>query len=109
MKKAFVSMTLMGLLTAMGFLASAQQQEPGQQPQQQEQQQPDQGQQMSVDEVFARLDTDGDGKLSQAEFARGHAGASEQDAKALFAEVDSNGDQSISKEEFIATYGTEKE
>jgi Ca2+-binding EF-hand superfamily protein len=95
MKKAFYSMALMGLLATTGILASAQQQE---------QQKPRQGQEMSADEVFARLDADRDGKLSEAEFSRASAGASDQEKKQQFSEWDADGDNSISKAEFTAMY-----
>jgi len=106
MKRAFLSMALVGLLTTTGFVASAQQQE--QEREQPQQQQPQQGQQMSGDEVFARLDADRDGKLSEAEFAQAHAGASDQEKKQQFAAWDSNRDKSISKEEFAAKYGPDR-
>ena len=109
MNKAFVSAILMGLLTATGFVAYAQKQEQAQsRQQQQQQQQPAQGQ-SSVDEVFDRLDTDHDGKLTEAEFTRAHAGSSAQEVKARFAEIDANGDKSISKQEFTAKYGSQGE
>lgn len=95
MKKALLSMTLMGLLTATGSVLVGQQQE---------REQPRQGQQMSAEEVFARLDADSDGKLSEAEFSRAHAGASDQDKKKHFSEWDADGDGSISEEEFTAKY-----
>jgi Ca2+-binding EF-hand superfamily protein len=97
MKKAFLSMTLMGALAATGSLVSAQQQQqPGQQAQQ--------GQEMSADEVFARLDGDRDGKLSEAEFSRANASASAEEKKQMFADWDADGDSSISKAEFTAKY-----
>jgi Ca2+-binding EF-hand superfamily protein len=59
----------------------------------------------TADEVFASLDTDKDGKLSEAEFA----GLFEQDApedqkKEMFAKWDADGDRYVSKAEFIANY-----
>jgi hypothetical protein len=112
MKKALFGLALMGLLTSAAFAAPAQQEDrptqpqrqqpgqPGQPGQQQQQQQP-----MSPDEVFARLDADRDGKLTEAEFARAQAGGSAQEKKQQFSEWDSNGDGAISKEEFTAKHG----
>ena len=94
MNKAFLSLTLMGLLTATGSVLVGQQ----------EQEKPRQGHEMSAEEVFARLDGDGDGKLSEAEFTRAHAGASDQEKQKSFKEWDADGDGSISEEEFAAKY-----
>jgi Ca2+-binding EF-hand superfamily protein len=95
MKKAILSMAVMGLLSTTGFLASAQQQE---------REKPKQGQQMTAADVFARLDADRDGKLSEAEFSRANASASAQEKKEQFSEWDADGDSSISKGEFTAKY-----
>jgi hypothetical protein len=94
MKKALLSMAMMGMLASTGLVLSAQQ----------EGQQPKQGQEMSADDVFARLDADRDGKLSEAEFSRAHASASAEEKKQQFADWDADGDSSISKAEFTAKY-----
>lgn len=52
---------------------------------------------------FTGADTDGDGKVSQAEFVASVKGRlDETAAKARFAELDKNGDKSLSREEFAA-------
>lgn len=51
--------------------------------------------------LFAKIDTDGDGKISQGEFEStlGKAGVDKQSADALFSKLDADGDDSISKSE----------
>jgi len=53
------------------------------------------------DQLFAKLDTDGDGSISKSEFenALANVGVSTTDADSLFAKLDSNGDGSISESE----------
>jgi len=52
-------------------------------------------------QLFAKLDTNGDGQISKSEFetALGSAGVSTSNADALFAKLDGNGDGSISQSE----------
>jgi Ca2+-binding EF-hand superfamily protein len=64
----------------------------------------------SADQAFAALDTNKDGKLSQAEFNRlfemeGKADASAQQKQQEFQAWDADGDGSVSKAEFTAKYG----
>lgn len=64
----------------------------------------------SVDQIFAALDSNKDGKLSQAEFNRlfemeGDSDASAQEKQQLFKAWDTDGDGSVSKAEFTAKYG----
>ncbi len=51
--------------------------------------------------IFAKLDTDGNGSISQSEFetAAGKAGVDASSADALFGKIDANGDHGISKSE----------
>lgn len=51
--------------------------------------------------LFAKIDTDGDGKISKGEFEKtlGQAGVDKQSANALFGRLDADGDDSISKAE----------
>ena len=51
--------------------------------------------------LFAKLDSNGDGQVSQSEFetALGNAGVDQSSADALFAKLDANGDGSISQSE----------
>ncbi len=55
----------------------------------------------SSSQLFAKLDTNGDGQISKSEFetALGDAGVNSSSADALFAKLDSNGDGSISQSE----------
>ena len=57
--------------------------------------------------LFAKLDTDGDGQISQSEFetALGSAGVDTSSADALFAKLDANGDGSISQSELASANG----
>jgi EF-hand domain pair len=56
--------------------------------------------------LFAKLDTDGDGKISQTEFESALAadGVDTQSADALFSKLDANGDGSISQSELAAAH-----
>ena len=55
----------------------------------------------SPSQLFAKLDTDGDGQISQSEFetALGNDGVDKASADALFSKLDANGDGSISQSE----------
>lgn len=59
-----------------------------------------QGNGQGAEQVFAQLDSDRDGKLSQTEFA-----ALPDSTAETFKAWDSDGDKSISKSEFLANYG----
>jgi Ca2+-binding EF-hand superfamily protein len=63
-------------------------------------QQPHHAVKASADDMFASLDANHDGKLSEAEF-RSYAS---KNKKASFKDWDADGDKSISKEEFEAKY-----
>src|SRR5271169_4529184 len=58
----------------------------------------------SPSQLFAKLDTNGDGQISQSEFesALGAAGVDTSSADALFAKLDTNGDGSISESELTS-------
>ena len=57
--------------------------------------------------LFAKLDTDGDGSISQSEFqtSAANAGVDTSSADALFAKLDANGDGSISRGEMAKARG----
>ena len=58
----------------------------------------------AADQLFAKIDTDGDGKISKQELEaafKAHGGTAEQ-ADAMFAKLDTDGDGSVSKAEFVA-------
>jgi EF-hand domain pair len=61
----------------------------------------------SPSQLFSKIDTDGDGKISQSEFetALTGAGASKADADALFAKLDANGDGSVTQSEMPGAKG----
>jgi Ca2+-binding EF-hand superfamily protein len=57
----------------------------------------------SVDDILKKMDTDGDGKISKAEFiANGPRGAKQggPSAEEIFNKIDTDGDGAITKEEF---------
>ena len=61
----------------------------------------------SPSQLFSKIDTDGDGKISQSEFenALTGAGASKADADALFAKLDANSDGSVTQSEMPGAKG----
>jgi len=61
----------------------------------------------SPSQLFSKIDTDGDGKISKTEFenALSGAGVSTSDADAAFAKLDANGDGSITHGELPGTKG----
>ena len=107
--KNLARMIAFGGLIAAGTLAYAQQ--PQDNPQQQPATQPQTQtpsdapkQAPSAETVFAALDTDHDGKLSQEEFAKLFREAKISDVQEEFARWDKNGDKTLSMEEFKASY-----
>jgi hypothetical protein len=58
----------------------------------------------SPSQLFAKIDTNGDGQISQSEFesALSGTGVSKSDADTLFAKLDANGDDSISQSELAS-------
>jgi uncharacterized membrane protein YebE (DUF533 family) len=102
----------LGGLIAAGLMAYGQEPQGKQQPQQPGQQTQPQSQSptqapakpQSAEQVFAALDTNHDGKLSQEEFAKLFRDAKVSDVQEEFAKWDKNGDKSISLEEFKANY-----
>jgi hypothetical protein len=104
MGKRFLSL-MFGIALTLGGVAMAQQ-EPAPQS-------PDQGpgqESRGADQVFAALDTNKDGKVSENEFTRlfemeGQASASAQEKQQEFKSWDTDSDGSISKAEFAAKYG----
>jgi Ca2+-binding EF-hand superfamily protein len=57
----------------------------------------------SIEQRLREFDKDGDGKLSQSEFAELKAAEAKQKASKAFAKVDTNHDGSVSLEELKAT------
>ena len=112
--KHLARMIAFGGLIAAGMLAYAQQPQDNPQPQQKQgepQTQPQiqapadaPKQAPSAETVFAALDTDHDGKLSQEEFAKLFREAKISDVQEEFARWDKNGDNNLSMEEFKASY-----
>ena len=99
-----------GGLIAAGLMAYGQQAQDNPQPVQQQEKQTQPAtpagapKAQTADQVFASLDTNKDGKLSQEEFAKLFRDAKVSDVQAEFAKWDKNGDKSISMEEFKAGY-----
>jgi len=95
--------TLSGLVAA-GTLAYGQQPpaNPPQSPSQTPADAPKQPQ--TAEQVFAALDANHDGKLSQDEFAKLFRDAKVSDVQAEFARWDKNGDKNLTMEEFKAGY-----
>ena len=111
--KHLARMIAFGGLIAAGMLAYAQQPQDNPQPQPQQQpatqpltQTPSAApkQAPSAETVFAALDTDHDGKLSQEEFAKLFREATISDVQEEFARWDKNSDKDLSMEEFKASY-----
>jgi len=110
MTQLAIRTVLCGLIAA-GTLAYGQQPQENPQPQQQPQTQPQTQtpaeapkQPASPETVFAALDTNHDGKLSQDEFAKLFRDAKVSDLQAEFARWDKNGDKSLTMDEFKASY-----
>jgi uncharacterized membrane protein YebE (DUF533 family) len=108
MTQLAIRTVLCGLVAA-GMLAYGQQPQENPQPQPQTQPQtqtPDQApkQPASAETVFAALDTNHDGKVSQDEFAKLFRDAKVSDLQAEFARWDKNGDKSLTMDEFKASY-----
>ena len=99
-----------GSLVAAGLMAYGQQPQDNPQPVQEQQKQAQPAtpagapQAQSADQVFAALDANKDGKLSQEEFAKLVRDAKVSDDQTEFVKWDKNGDKSISMEEFKAGY-----
>jgi Ca2+-binding EF-hand superfamily protein len=53
-------------------------------------------------DAFAKLDTNGDGKLSEEEFTAGKSDKGLENAKKKFAKLDADSDGSVTKEEMKA-------
>jgi Ca2+-binding EF-hand superfamily protein len=58
----------------------------------------------TAEQVFAALDSNHDGKLSQEEFAKLFRDAKVSDVQEEFARWDKNGDKSLTMDEFKAGY-----
>jgi Ca2+-binding EF-hand superfamily protein len=111
MINTMMKIALTGLMAA-GIVAYGQ--EPAAQPQQQpgpaqaqsQSQTPAQpaAQSAKAEDVFAALDTNHDGKLSQEEFGKLFRNAKEADVVTEFTRWDKNGDKVITVEEFKAVY-----
>ena|SRR5690242_9544233 len=104
MINTIMKIALTGLMAA-GIIAYGQ--EPAAQPQPAQQGQSSQQsatQAAGADEVFAALDTNHDGKLSQEEFGKLFRNAKEADVVTEFTRWDKNGDKVITVEEFKAVY-----
>lgn len=103
MTNLICKITLSGLVAA-GMLAY------GQQPQANPEKAPSQTpadapkQPQTAEQVFAALDANHDGKVSQEEFAKLFRDAKVSDVQAEFARWDKNGDKSLTMEEFKAGY-----
>jgi len=56
-----------------------------------------------ADKLFAKIDTDGDGKISKSELETAFtaAGGTAQQADVIFAKLDKDGDGSVTKTEFV--------
>ncbi len=101
MSKKLLSFAFSGALLVLGGLPVLAQQEPPRQ----QQEQPAK----SAAQVFASLDSNRDGKLSQAEFSRifemeGNTDATAQEKAQAFKTWDADGDGAVSKAEFTARY-----
>ena len=109
--KHFARMIAFGGLIAVGNLAYGQQRQDNPQPQQTPQTQPQTQtpadapkQPASAETVFAALDTNHDGKLSQEEFTKLFRDPKASNIQEEFARWDKDGDKSLSMDEFKASY-----
>ena len=63
----------------------------------------------SHEQEFKRLDTNGDGKLTMAEYAAGKTGDAKTKAEEEFKSLDANGDGSLNLEEYAKAKPEKKE
>ncbi|MCU1339001.1 MAG: EF-hand domain pair [Bryobacterales bacterium] len=107
MKYSILRIALGGLVAAGTMVYGQQQpQDNPKQPPQQQSQPPGQApkQSMTAEQVFATLDTNHDGKLSEEEFSKLFRDANAADVQQEFSRWDKNGDHVITIEEFKASY-----
>ena len=86
MRRFMICVSLVALLLGMNVLPTSAEDKPKPDPEQ----------------VFAKLDKDGDGKLTEEEYVGKKTGEKADKAKERFAKLDKDGDKSLSKEEFLA-------
>jgi hypothetical protein len=110
--KYLARMIAFGGLITVGTLSYGQQPQDNPQPQQTQPQTQPQTQTpaqapnkpASAETVFAALDTNHDGKVSQEEFSKLFRDAKVSDLQAEFARWDKDGDKSLTMDEFKASY-----